>query len=99
MINENQKPEATNPDAQSGLSSASLLGISDINATKNETPNPDYKPKIVLPYTDEQLAEMEKCDCDEETWKWQKTVRRVKDEAYKAGWKACRKSWGVAGDA
>ena len=26
MINENQKPEATNPDAQSGLSSASLLG-------------------------------------------------------------------------
>ena len=26
MIPENQKPEATNPDAQSGLSSASLLG-------------------------------------------------------------------------
>jgi acyl carrier protein len=25
MTNENQKPEATNPDAQSGLSSASLL--------------------------------------------------------------------------
>ena len=26
MTDENQKPEATNPDAQSGLSSASLLG-------------------------------------------------------------------------
>ena len=34
MTNENQKPEATNPDAQSGVSSASLLGVMESLGTR-----------------------------------------------------------------
>ena len=48
-------------------------------------PNLNYTPKIIVPYTDIELQIMATQDGDDNTFKWEKTVNRVREEAYKQG--------------
>ena len=46
----------------------------------NETPDPNYTPKKIVPYTDKELENLRQCDCDDATYKWELTIRRLRDE-------------------
>ena len=52
--------------------------------SQHETPDLNYKPKIIGSYSDKELEYMRQCDCDTETSKWLYTIDRLKDEFHKS---------------